>query len=92
MAHGDVAIARHHMGARMIRAMLKRWWRGWDESDLASLRAKMLVVGPCPGAWVDVTARELRASIANPDIQPYNVLITHDPRCPFDLSMHRGRA
>lgn len=41
--------------------LLRDWWRGWSDEDLASVLTKVEVHGLNPGAFIPVTVRELRA-------------------------------
>jgi hypothetical protein len=44
-----------------MRQMLRDWWRGWSDEDLANVLAKVELHGLNPGAIIPVTMRELRA-------------------------------
>lgn len=47
-----------------MRNVIRDWWRGWSDEDLASVLTKVKLHELNPGAIIPVTDRELRAHVA----------------------------
>ncbi len=50
-----------------LRTLLRNWWRGYTDEDVATMREKVHGAPVAPGEWNPLTNREMRAYLDDDD-------------------------